>query len=62
MYPEGATNMSRQSDQKTSKQVRIDSGMHKLAKIRAAEEGMTLKALLEWCLADYLGPDKDEKK
>lgn len=54
--------MSRQSDQKTSKQVRIDSGMHKLAKIRAAEEGVTLKTLLEWCLADYLGPDKDEKK
>lgn len=54
--------MSRQSDKKTTKQVRIDAGLHKMAKVRAAEEGMTLKALLEECFVKYLGPVyKDEK-
>ena len=54
--------MSRQIDKKTSKQVRIDVGLHKILKVMAAEEGRTLKALLEECLVEYLGPvHKDEK-
>ena len=53
--------MSRQIDNKTSKQVRIDAGLHKIAKVTAAEEGRTLKALLEECLVEYLGPVCDEK-
>ena len=55
--------MSRQSDKKTTKQVRIDAGLHKIAKVAAAEEGRTLKALLEECLVEYIGPVyKDGKR
>jgi len=54
--------MSRQSDTKTTKQVRIDAGLHKMLKVMAAEEGRTLKSLLEECLVEYIGPVyKDEK-
>lgn len=45
---------SQQSDKKTTKQVRIDAGLHKLLKIKAAEASTTVKALLEECLAELL--------
>ncbi len=48
--------MSRQIDKKTTKQVRVDSGLHKILKVMAAEEGRTLKSLLEECLVELLGP------
>lgn len=45
--------MSQQSDKKTTKQVRIDSEWHKYLKVEAAQQGMTVRALLESILADY---------
>lgn len=45
--------MSQQSDKKTTKQVRIDSEWHKYLKVEAAQQGMTIKTLLETILAEY---------
>lgn len=55
---EGEKYMSRQSDKKTSKQVRIDSGLHQLLKIEAAKSNRSIKELLEESLAEYLAVDK----
>lgn len=44
----------RQSDQRTTKQVRIDSGLHRLLKMKAAESSTTVRQLLEGCLAELL--------
>lgn len=44
----------RQSDTKTTKQVRIDAGLHHLLKVRAATEKTTIKELLEGILAELL--------
>lgn len=41
-------------DKKITKQVRIDSGLHQLLKIKAASEKTTIKALIEGCLAELL--------
>ena len=46
---------SKLSDKKVTKQVRIDSGLHKLLKIKAAQGEKTIRELLETCLADLLG-------
>lgn len=51
---------SRQSDKKTTKQVRIDSGLHRLLKIRAAESGRTIRDLLEEALAELLTFETDD--
>ncbi len=51
---------NRQIDQKTTRQVRIDKGLHKMLKIYAAESGMTIKALLEDYLSDLLAIDKNK--
>lgn len=45
---------NRQIDKKSSKQVRIDAGLHQLLKIKAAKSGVTIKTLLEEYLADIL--------
>jgi hypothetical protein len=45
---------SRQIDKKRTKQVRIDAGLHRLLKLKAIEEGITIKGLLEAYLADLL--------
>lgn len=45
---------NRQIDRKTTKQIRIDSGLHQLLKIKAAKSGMSIKTLLEGCVADLL--------
>lgn len=50
-----------QSDKKTTKQIRIDSGLHRLLKMKAAEQGVTSKSLLEDYLADILAVDKGGK-
>jgi predicted HicB family RNase H-like nuclease len=47
-------NRSRQSDNKLTKQVRIDAGLHRLLKIKASTERTSIKALLEGCLAELL--------
>lgn len=45
---------SRQVDRKTTKQVRIDIGLHELLKIKAATDKTTIKALVEGAIADVL--------
>lgn len=45
---------NRQSDNKPTKQVRIDVGIHRLLKIKAASERTTIRALIEGSLADVL--------
>lgn len=45
---------NRQIDKKSTKQIRIDAGLHHLLKVKAAEGGMSIKMLLEGYLADLL--------
>lgn len=45
-------------DKKTTKQVRIDAGLHELLKIKAATENTTIKALIEDSLSHFLSPLK----
>ncbi len=49
--------MNQQIDKKTTKQIRIDAGLHKLLKLKATTAGMSIKALLEGYLADLLAVD-----
>lgn len=51
---------NRQIDTKTTKQIRIDAGLHQELKVYASKSGMTIKALLEDYLSDLLALDKDE--
>lgn len=46
---------NRQIDKKTTKQIRIDAGLHQLLKIKAAQLKTTIKTLVEGCLAELLG-------
>lgn len=46
--------MGKQVDRRTTKQIRIDSGLHYLLKIRAAREKTTIKELIEGLLAELL--------
>lgn len=46
---------NRQIDNKPTKQIRIDAGLHQLLKIKAAQLKTTIKTLVEGCLADLLG-------
>ncbi len=50
---------NRQIDRKLTKQVRIDTGMHQLLKIKAAKSGMTIKTVLEGAVIDLLDEGKD---
>lgn len=59
---EGGKYMSRQSDNKTTKQVRIDSGWHKLLKLRATEDGKTIRELLEGILSESWELKNDNEK
>ncbi len=49
-----------QVDKKTTKQVRIDAGLHELLKIKAVTGNTTIKALIEGALADVLEVKKDD--
>ena len=51
----------RQIDKKTTKQVRIDAGLHRLLKVKAAESEMSVKDLLEDYLADVLAVEPVKK-
>lgn len=51
---------NRQIDNKSTKQIRIDAGIHQLLKIKAAESGISIKTLLEGYLADLLAIDTDK--
>ena len=46
---------NRQIDNKPTKQIRIDAGLHQILKVKAAKLRLTIKALLEGYLADLLG-------
>jgi hypothetical protein len=45
-------------DQKKTKQVLIDAGLHRLLKMKAAAEGKTIRVLLDEYLAELLAVDK----
>ena len=47
-----------QIDGKSTKQVRIDAGMHQLLKVKAAEASTTIKELLEQYLVELLEVQK----
>ncbi len=49
---------NQQIDKKRTKQVRIDTGIHKLAKVEAAKSGETIRSLTEYGLGIVLGIDK----
>ena len=51
--------MSRQVDKKKTMQVRIDAGVHRLLKIKAAKTRETLRGLIEGALTEVLAIDKD---
>ncbi len=51
---------NRQIDKNSTKQIRIDAGLHQELKVYASKSGMTIKALLEDYLSDLLALDKDE--
>lgn len=48
-----------QSDTNLTKQIRIDTGLHQLLKIKAAKAGESIKTLLEGYIADGFEKDKD---
>ena len=48
----------RQSYQRTTKQVRIDGGLHRLLKIKAAKSDMTIREILEGYLSEVLAVEK----
>ena len=56
--------MSQQIDKKPTKQVRIDSGLHRLLKIKVAESGETIRELVEGFIVEGLGTDyqKNDKE
>ncbi len=43
-----------QIDKKGTKQIRIDAGLHRLLKLKAAADGESIKTLLEGYLAELL--------
>lgn len=49
---------SREIDNKSTKQIRIDAGLHKLLKMYAAKSGRTIKSLIEDYLAELLAIDR----
>lgn len=49
---------NRQIDRKSTKQIRIDAGLHQLLKLKATEAGESIKTFLEGILADVLGVNK----
>ena len=51
---------NRKIDKKTTMQVVIDKGLHRLLKIEAINAGMTIREFLEGHLADILEVKKHE--
>lgn len=46
---------NRQIDNKKTKQIRIDAEVHRLLKIKAAEEKTTVKKIIEQIVEELLG-------
>lgn len=57
---ENKNNKCQQSDKNSTKQVRIDSELHRLLKVKAAEQGETLKSLMEDALGELLAVDNQK--
>ena len=53
---------NRKIDEKTTKQVVIDAGLHRLLKTRATEAGKSIKELLEGYLAEVLEVKSEKDK
>lgn len=53
-------NTCQQSDKNSTKQIRIDAGLHKLLKLKAINEGTTVKGVLEDYLMDLLAVDNQK--
>lgn len=51
---------NRKISQKTTKQLVVDEGLHRLIKTEASKSGKKLKELVEECLCDYLGVPETE--
>lgn len=51
---------SQQIDNKLTKQVRIDVGLHQLLKIKAARRSMSIKELLEGYIAEFITTEDKE--
>ena len=52
---------SRIIDKKTTKQVRIDAGLHRLLKAKAAKSGMTIKSLFQGYVEDLLAVENENE-
>lgn len=53
---------NRQIDTKSTKQIRIDAGWHKLLRIEAAKGALTIKELVEGYFADCYSSTDDIKE
>lgn len=51
----------RQIDRKPTMQVRIDTGLHQLLKVKAAKQHTSIKTLLEGCLAELLAVENSDE-
>lgn len=49
---------NRQSDIKTTKQIRIDAGYHQMLKLEATKAGISIKELLDGIVSDWLSENK----
>lgn len=49
---------NRQSDIKTTKQIRIDSGYHQILKLEATKAGISIKELLDGIVSDWLSENE----
>ena len=47
-------------DKKTTKQVRIDNGLHRLLKIKSTKSKKSIKELIEGCLVELLAIDNND--
>ena len=53
--------MSKQVTKNPTTLVRIDAGLHRLLKIKAAAENTTIRTLIEGVLADLLSVEESKK-
>jgi len=51
-----------QNDKNSTKQIRIDAGLHQRLKLEATKRSMSIKTLLEGYLADLLGVPSDKNE
>ena len=53
---------NRKIDRKSTKQVVVDVGLHRLLKIKAARSRITIRELVEGCLAELLAIDNQNNE